>query len=157
MVSSKAKTNSGDHLYVVSGKAKTTRSQIRGEFSPTWVFPALTPRHPLTRANTSPPPPTNVTQQLLLLQAGDIEKNPGPAPRCGVCRKSTTAKAVICCNRQKSIHHRCILELWRQANDYQCPYCRSVHNSLILYCKCGEVFRLNHNRATCGICDATAP
>ena len=43
-----------------------------------------------------------------------------------------------------------------QANDYQCPNCRSVHDSQILCCKCGQVFRLNHNKATCWVCDTIA-
>ena len=41
--------------------------------------------------------------QRPLLLAGDVETNPGPASRCGVSRKSTTAKAVIFCACQKSI------------------------------------------------------
>ena len=44
---------------------------------------------------------------------------------------------------------------WRQTNDYQCSNCRSVSNSQILCCKCGKGFRLNHNRASCRVCDAT--
>ena len=100
--------------------------------------------------------------QQLLLQAGDVETNPGTAQQCGVCRKSTTAKAMICCTCQRSIHQSCsgmtrtMPKQWRQTNDYQCPNCRTVPNSQILCCKCKKGFRLNHNRATCGVSNATA-
>ena len=102
-----------------------------------------------------------MSPQQLLQQAGDVETTPGPAPRRGVCRKSTTAMAVICCTCQKSIHQSCrnmtrtMQKQWCQANNYQCPNCRSVPDPQILWCKCGKGFRLNHNRATCGVCDAT--
>ena len=51
---------------------------------------------------------------------------------------------------------RTMLEQWRQANDFQCPNCRSVPSCPIQCSKCKNGFRLNHNRATCGVCDATA-
>ena len=45
---------------------------------------------------------------------------------------------------------------WFQTNGYQFPNCHSVNNSQILCFKCGKVFRLNHSRETCGVCDVTA-
>ena len=102
---------------------------------------------------------SQMSPQKLLLQAVDIEAHPGPAPRCGVCRKSTTAKAVICC----ALPEVNLTKLWRHIQDDaktmapdQCHNCRSVPNSQILCCKCGNGFRLNHIRATCGVCDSTA-
>ena len=156
-----------DHLYVQSSKTKSPQSQICRGFPTTWDFLALSPRHPLTRADTSthphsPPPQMSPKQLLLQLQAGDVETNSGPAPRCGVCRKSTTAKAVICCSCLKSIQQSCsgmtrtMQRQWHQTNDHQCPNCRSVHNCQILCSKCGKGLRLNHNRETSGVCDATA-
>ena len=44
----------------------------------------------------------------------------------------------------------------RQTNEYQCPNCRSAHNSQILCCKFRNGFRLNHNWATWEVCVATA-
>ena len=102
-----------------------------------------------------------MSPQQLLLQAVDVETNLGPAPQCAVCRKSTSSKAVICSTCQKSIHRCCsgitrtMLEQWCQANNYQCPNCRSGPNSQILCCKCGKAYRLNHNRATCRVGNAT--
>ena len=96
------------------------RSQICGVFSPTWNFPALSPRHPLTRADNSTHPPLMSPKQFLP-QAGDVEMNQGPAPLCGVCRKSTTAKAVTCCTCEKSTHQSCsdmtrtMQKQWHQA------------------------------------------
>ena len=87
--------------------------------SSTRGFPALSPRYPPTTAHTSTSPPQEPPQQLL--QGGDVEIKPGPALRCGVGRKSTTVKAVICCSCQKSIHQCCsgmtrtMQEQWRQA------------------------------------------
>ena len=157
---------------MVSGKTKSPRSQIRRGFSPTWDYPAISPRHSFTRADTSTnplfpyhTPPQMSPQKLhlqLLLQAFGVETNLGAAPRYGVCRKSTTAKAVICCTCQKTIHRRCsginrtMQTQCCQTKDYQCPNCRSVPYSQNLCCKCGKGFRLNHSRATCGVCDATA-
>ena len=124
---------------VVVRITKCPRPLTRGGFAPTWEFPSLSPIHPPTRAGTStiplstfPHSPTNFSQQLLLLQAGDVETNSGPAPRCGVFRKSTTAKAVICCACWKSIHQSCsdmtrtMQKQWRQANDYQCTNCEII-------------------------------
>ena len=130
-----------------SGNTKNPQSQIRWRFSITWNFPALRPRHPLIRAtiSTNPispsPTPQQMSLQQLLLQAGDVDANPGPAPRCGVCWKSTSVKTVICCTCQNSIHQsssgmtRTMQKQWFQANNYQCPNCRSFPSSLILCCK----------------------
>ena len=92
------------------------------------------------------PSPPQMSPQQLLLQAGDAETNPEPALRCGVCRKSTTAKAVICCTCQWSIHHSCsgmtrtMLKQCCQTNNYHCHNCRSVSNFQILCCQCGKGF-----------------
>ena len=51
---------------------------------------------------------------------------------------------------------RTMQKQWRQTNIYQCPNCRSLPNSRILCCKCEKGFRLNHNRASSGVCDVTA-
>ena len=45
---------------------------------------------------------------------------------------------------------------WCQANHHQCPNCRPVPYSQTLCGKCGKDCRINHNMATCGVCDATA-
>ena len=112
----------------------------------TWDLLTQSPWHPPTRAGTSThaqAPPQQMSPQQPLLLAGDVETNTGPAPRCGVCMRSTTVKAVICCTCQKSIHKSCsgmtrtIQNQWRQTNNHQCPNCRLEKNSQILCCKCG--------------------
>ena len=129
----------------------------------TWgVFTSQGLSGPKSQASQHISYPPQISHQQLLLPAGDVETKPGPAPRCEVCNNSATAKAVIFCTCQKSIHHsyngitKTMQIQWCQINNHQCPDCLSVSNSQILCCKCGKVFRLNHNRATCGVCDATA-
>ena len=139
-----------------------------GVFSPTWDFPALSPRQPLTRA--------------------DISTHPlSPTPLTHKCHPSNSSYKLVMLRRTRDLHHgvefagsqrqqrpwyvvpawsqstkvvavwpgRC-KDIWPQTNTHQCQSCCSVPNSQILYCKCGKGFQLNHNRATWGVSDATA-
>ena len=69
------------------------------------AFLALCPRHPPSRAKISTYPLPHILIEFSPATPTDWWCwDPGPAPRCGVCRKWTTAKSVICCTCQKSIH-----------------------------------------------------
>ena len=70
---------------------------------------------------------------LLLLQAGDVERNPGPAPRypCGVCRGGVGSGAVLCRLCFFWHHSRCVglsahdLRLiQRSGEQWVCAACR---------------------------------
>ena len=96
--------------------------------------------------------------RLLLLRAGDVERNPGPTPPCVVCGGHTTSTTLLCSICHIPTHNRCsglsrtVVERQRQNGSFKCPKC--IQSPPVESCrKCGRQFRLNQSKLLCGMCN----
>ena len=133
----------------------TTRSMVNGFFQRLGYL-APDPRRPTAGANS--PKEVTLASRLLLLRAGDVERNPGPLLACGRCGRPTGQQALQCRSCRTAYHQQCSgvsrteAGQQRQANSYRCPRCNPATTAGAVCRRCGKGFRSNQNKLTCASC-----